>query len=250
MDLDTRLRALAPVGTADPEGLARARERVLRGQAVPPSVLDAEAVQAVRRRPRSRRRLWATAPLAAAAAVVAGVLLTAGPPQPAFATWTATPQAPDAGAAALAETSCRSGAPAGTRPRAVLAEQRGVVVLTVLEDRDGPWSTGCVWSRHDQAEGSIAGATEVEPPAPAPGGLALVGQVSTWSQEDGDWSVVWGWAGAGVERVVVDREVGGPVTATVTDGWFAAWWPTQAQAATLTPYAADGTAGPAVAGGW
>ncbi len=46
-----------------------------------------------------------------------------------------------------------------------------------------------------------------------------------------------------VTTVVVTRDDGLEVTATVHDGRYAAWWPGPEQAATVTAYRADGTVG-------
>ncbi|GIG29791.1 hypothetical protein Cma02nite_23910 [Cellulomonas marina] len=240
VDVDRRVRALAPTGVVDPDGLERARARVRAEQDTHAGAVPTLAAARARRAGRPARR-WALAAGGAAAAVVAAVLLTAPPDEPAFATWTAIPAAPDPATAARATASCASSVPADVQPAPVLVEQRGAVVLSVLAD--GAWASACVWSDHETSEGSIAAYTRTMPAAPTADGVAVVSWVGTWSPEDGPWTAVYGLAGSDVAQVVVDREAGGPVRATVQDGWFAAWWPTDSPAATVTPFDERGVPG-------
>ena len=55
-------------------------------------------------------------------------------------------------------------------------------------------------------------------------------------------TLVYGRVGDGVTVVTVDRSDGTSVQATVTNGWYLAWWPGSAAAKTAAVTSASGTA--------
>ncbi len=53
--------------------------------------------------------------------------------------------------------------------------------------------------------------------------------------DDGWWSVIAGQAGADIAQVVADVPGSPRIVATLNDGWFALWWPQEAQPAGQAP---------------
>ena len=85
---------------------------------------------------------------------------------------------------------------------------------------DQSWTAACVWSEVDQS--SVAGSIEELGPSPTGGDVSITTQLSTWSDVDGAWTAIHGRVGPDVAEVVVTRDSGEPVTATVDGGRFAA----------------------------
>lgn len=115
-----------------------------------------------------------------------------------------------------------AGCTTGTSAEAetVLAEQRGPFRLVLRVDRDHVTSCLVV---DDAVAASVVG-----PPADAasPGGAgaSVLGYAGTVIDR-ADVTVTYGFAGGDVDAVVIARSDGVDVEATVTDGWWAAWWP-------------------------
>lgn len=188
------------------------------------------------------RRWWALVPAVAAASAVVFAVSTSTATS-ALATWTAVPTKPSSQVAAAAASSCKESAPAEAAP--TIIEQRGTVAMVLLVDQS--WTAACVWSDVDQS--SVAGSIEELGPSPTGGDVTITTQLSTWSDVDGAWTAIHGRVGPDVAEVVVTRDSGEPVTATVDGGRFAAWWPGNAAAASVAPYGVDGTALPVALAG-
>ncbi|MGN8244243.1 hypothetical protein ACTHAM_001143 [Cellulomonas soli] len=166
----------------------------------------------------NRGALWrAGARLVAVAAVSAGLVVSTASwwrPEPAFAGWTAVPDA-------VAESpnlspNCRgalqaAGAPDGVE--AVAAERRGLSVLSLAEGGDG-W--GLCLSISDEAHVWFASDLTTRSTA-----VQHLGGLSVGAQAVG---VVIGVVPEG-STVTIEPEDGPRTTATVFEGHFFAWWP-------------------------
>ncbi|WP_141397214.1 hypothetical protein [Mobilicoccus massiliensis] len=170
-----------------------------------------------------------------------------GDDRPAYASWTAQPQAVDPAALAADEAACRDSlaeslqrlqdGPASERPttdpstaRTVAAERRGDFVLLAMVTSDGS-TQECFFDAGDpgRVRGSTGGVRTASSPAPttlAPGGLDISdgGQASG---PEGTYSFAEGRVGADVRAVTVHAE-GRTVQATVSNGHLLAWWPAAA----------------------
>lgn len=260
--LDAALRALdAASVTLTPE--QEARRDALRGALLAdpgPRAADADPgpwgstsgltdaqrrIVAARRR-RRRATAWVT-PLAAAAAAVTwfawpGHPGTGGGSGAAFASWTAVPAPLDPTTRAAADGACHDslratisggddgGHPPTTDPtamRTVLAERRGGVLLVQLAGPDGSdWrcyldaaSPGDV-----VATGGGLSTDEAAPPAPLGPAQIDVPGGGSFTQGARTFASVSGRVGSAVRAVTV-HGAGQDVTATVSGGYMAAWWP-------------------------
>jgi hypothetical protein len=89
------------------------------------------------------------------------------------------------------------------------------------------------------AEGSANdGGSGAIPPVPPAGQVEVTG----WANSPADpYTVIYGRVGAGVSAVQFPLADGTTVQATVSDGWFAAWWPGSEKVDTASLATAQGT---------
>lgn len=243
--VEAELRRLAP--TTHPDALAATRARVMatvHGSAgaaeVPTRTGDDSVVPLtkVSQRRRLSRRIGAVAAVAAVGIVGA----TLWPDSEAhwipaaYASWSAVPEPVTPGdAEAQAEecrTQMRSGDPDGTVADSlrlddlvpVVAERRGDWTYTLLTVEDGgPHAdVTCLGNLNTEspAPTNAGGGAGGIPPTPGPDQIQWFG--AGWN---GQWSDVWGYVGDDVARVTVTLSNSVVVDATVTNGYFAAWWP-------------------------
>lgn len=195
-------------------------------------------------RPRRRRSLVLVAALVVLVALVGtavpALLLSGGS---AFASWTPKPEPLTAAGATEAATTCRAALDVSDQgERVVIAERRGGWTYVLIA---GPEAEGfCLMpddlvGKQDPAahrdEGFFGGHTEpVEAPTPAPDRIdeivSMAGSVPTpglwfFSSDEGWFSLVEGYVGSDVTGVTVHPPVGPDVEASVANGRFAAWWP-------------------------
>ncbi|CAM5786132.1 hypothetical protein [Cellulomonas persica] len=268
------LTDLRPDRTIDPAGLDAARDLLharIEADATPTTV-----VHLTSRRRRGAVRLGLVGAAAAAAAVVTLVL-----PNPtdaaAFAGWTAVPAQLDAADTAAAGEQCLAlrtdlagDAPQGDPPvnlagaRTVLADRRGETTFTVLASDAGLQScligpavaTSLVLSGSgDVVLGSGSGDASDAPreqlsvgvvgddETPAADGATYAAGGIDGVGSDEPWGFAVGRVGADVTSVEVRLADGSTVQASVAEGVWAAWWPTQQLAAGVVPTLADGTVG-------
>lgn len=214
---------------------------------------DQRALVVARRRRRRVTRL--AVPLLAAASVGAWF---AWPGHPgtgtgsgaAFASWTSTPSPVDARTRDLAEKGCRASLddtidhlkdatpPSNVDPasmRLVVAERRGAIVFLHLAGPDG--STQDCYSS-TEAPGDILGSggglatSQSAPPRALAADQIEIAEGSGFSSGSSAYSAATGRVGSAVRAVVV-HSAGRTATATVSNGYVAAWWP----ARTLPPNA-------------
>jgi hypothetical protein len=194
---------------------------------------DASArLRAVDYHPRSRRlasrRGLAALGVSGAAAAGGAAILLASSAAPAFAGWSARPTAPRPGQLTAAQQSC--GAGAGTP---ILTDTRGPYTASV-------YANGSTCLEGNGVEigdsGDAAGTTS----AIAAGAVELNGFGESDSSGQA-LTMVDGPTGAGVTGVTITRSDGSSVQATVTDGWYLAWWPGTQRAVTAQVASSSGT---------
>jgi hypothetical protein len=192
------------------------------------------------------RRRWAVTGGIAAALTTVGVVLPAVTDDSgaAFASWTPTPAAVPPADAAAWRAECLA---AGTDPRgpvtAALSERRGEFTFALLVTaravgtclRLDPPTTG------QEERGVISWGPGGDLPAPAPGS-ATVRAGTTFRSDAGEFTSAYGRVGEQVVAVELTPDGGRPVTATLADGYFTAWWPGRAEEpVTVTLTRRDGT---------
>ena len=192
-------------------------------------------LRAIDYRPRWRRRpalpaLGALGVSGAAAAVIA-VATLASSAAPAFAGWSPTPTRPAAGQLAAAQQACRANL--GTP---VLTDTRGPYTASIYADTTS--SHLCLEGGSLSIASSGSGASQADVPA---GQIQLAG--SGMKNSSGQaLTLVDGRIGTGVTSVTIDRGDGSSIQATVSGGWYLAWWPGTVQATTAQVTTATGTA--------
>lgn len=213
--LDHQLRALDPAA-----GLtARDTEATLRG------ILDANPAHIHSASPRRRRSTRLALVCAAALALAAVPVLTGQ--DSAYAGWTAYPAALSTGQAGAVAHQCQRWTNTSITKdptSVVLSERRGNIGLALLTGPEGLLVT-CT---QDLGTGEPSGGSSEAHlnRAPSHDGLTSDGG-SGFAKDDGEpiFRVVSGRVGADVDSVLVHTAEQGDVTATVTNGYFTAWWP-------------------------
>lgn len=192
-------------------------------------------------RPRRRRSLVLVGLVGAAGAAVPALLLGGGS---AFASWTPKPEPLTAAAATEAATTCRAALQVPNQgERVVIAERRGGWTYVLIA---GPKVEGaCLMPDDlvghqdptDHKEEGFFGTYDTDPvEAPTLARDRIVetdsmqGSVPTpgvlpFTTDDGWFSWVQGYVGSDVTGVTVHPPVGPDVEASVANGRFAAWWP-------------------------
>lgn len=204
----------------------------------------------------------ASVPLTVIVVVAALVIGNLTAPSSAFAGWTATPTSTDPAVAEVVEDACRkllhhpaddpnfermydeeqrrkiSAWPDPATLPLVAQDQRGEVILAFFTD--GHIYADCTIQQNGERGFGAIGVGELE------GGplrlLRVVGGMATEGSSDGvpPLRSVIGEAAPDVARVIIERDEGEPVTATVHGGYFLAWWPSGADIVRITAYDEDG----------
>lgn len=228
-----------------------------------------DQIPAAPERPRRRwARLLVPVGLVGAAGAAVPVLLLGG--GSAFGSWTPTPEQLTPEATSAAALTCRAvlGVADQGEP-AVLAERRGGWTYVLIS---GPTEEGSCLMPDElvghrapaERRGDVGffGTYSTDPsgaPSPARDSLreteAMQGSVPAdgfWPfSEDGWFSLVGGYVGSDVTGVIVHTPIGTDVEASVANGRFAAWWPSDQPSSenpevmgawTYTVTLADGTA--------
>jgi hypothetical protein len=167
--------------------------------------------------------------LGAAAASIVAVMTIGSSASPAFAGWTAVPTHPRPGQLLAAYGLCGS--------NAVLTEKRGPFTAAVYARPDGAAAT-CLRGPSDSFDATNGGAT---PPLAIPRNEIQTIILTAADSAGHVLTLLDGRTGTDVARVRVDRSVGGPVTATVSHGWYLAWWPGRAHPTNVQITTAAGT---------
>ncbi len=192
-------------------------------------------LRAIDYRPRRRRvpalpALGAVGVSATAVAAIAAVTLGSSA-APAFAGWSRTPTPPAAGQLAAAEQQCSANL--GTP---VLTDTRGPYTVSIYANAT---------SSHLCLQGkslSIASTTSGPAQADVAAGHVQLSGSGVQNSSGQALTLVDGRIGAGVTSVTIDRGDAGSVQATVSGGWYLAWWPGTARATTASVSTAAGQA--------
>ncbi|MFB9207798.1 hypothetical protein ACFFV7_41910 [Nonomuraea spiralis] len=234
--LDHALRGLDPAVTpADLDTGTDPKARALLARVMAADPMGAPAPTISSPRVLTARRL--TVAGAGVAAGVAAALLLPGVfgGGSAMAAWTATPHTVSGDRAIDAQEKCldnaqdtakrTTGRDLGFRP--VVTEGRGPWTLVYVNDGSSHLAEiTCLLRDGDLvgAHGSAPGpGAQPLPPVPAGSARAVLGSVLSTSEES--VRTVTGRVGADVVGLELSTEAKGDVTATVTGGYFAAWWP-------------------------
>lgn len=234
--LDAALRDLDPA-TSHPQvddraaALARVLARVETQPGEPREVRVGARNPARRLTPRRMMVLGGAASALAVGSVVAPGLMGGSTPL----AWSATPHVPATDDARQAQQACADDVRDGHHPpgtdisglRPVITEARGSLVMVYLTDaKPAPSELTCYVQdgRVVATGGSLASSTSA--PSAAVGPRSLHGALgAVYSTDAGSIRGVTGAVGSDVVGVVLDSVAKGPVTATVSAGHFAAWWP-------------------------
>lgn len=217
------LKTLDPAGPdADPLGpkAQASLQRILAADPAPP-----------RQRHRVAVRVAVGAGLAAAVTAAAIVVPSSLGGDKAFATWTAVPAGMSAADSAEAAASCRDRQKSGSpehrndlaRSTTAISERRGDWTLVVLAGQEG-FSALCITDRPRPLFQSYFGSIGSTPGRPGPRGLTAT-SLGTGASDGNELSVAAGLAGSDVTGVSYSSPSRGKVTATVSSGQFALWFP-------------------------
>lgn len=186
------------------------------------------------RRHRMRRSLVAIAAVAAAftAVFVAAPSVIGG--DRAFASWTATPTSLGASESAEAAKDCQSAMLDGAgvdyaselaAAEPAVAEQRGDWTMVVLTGADG-FAATCITDDSRRLFGDMFGSIGMSTAAVAPEAREIaVTDLGSGAARAGDLSVAAGVTGSDVAAITYESATRATVTATVSGGRFALWFP-------------------------
>jgi hypothetical protein len=206
-----------------------------------------------RSRARRHRRVWAAMGTALTGGVVAAILMLSSGASVAQG-WTPIPTAPSAAAVAAATAACNwvdapNGPPALTGTP-VLTDGRGSYTAAIYVSGDVTHT--CISNGQHTATGiatddgvtlrlhAAPGPDQLGDPSggggSAPGFRASDGSTSSNQEED-----VHGLAGSDVSAVTFAFADGSTVQATVQNGWYFAWWPSDSWPTTVQVTTGSGT---------
>ena len=205
------------------------------------SVLSGEvAPRLARGRWRSPRRL-AVGGIGALATAAAAILLSLGgggtSTSTAFANWSATPTNPASGQLHAAELFCRQQNPNVRSEAPAVADVRGPYSMLVYAGSST--ITDCTAG----AQGTLmSGQSPAQKAVIAPNSIKVESWGFTHTGQGGEIaSVLDGQCGPGVRTVALTLDNGTNIQTTVTNGWFAAWWPGKESARTAAITTDGGT---------
>jgi hypothetical protein len=191
----------------------------------------------------SSRVTYGTVAGAAATAATVVSVLVLGSASPAFAGWSATPTAPAGGQVAQAEAQCQAqlaslppGGPTASDPsRAlVLTDIRGpyTVAIYASSTSSSTCFTGPSFTAVSGTQGAIT---------PAAAGKIQFSSSHLATRAGSPYTLVDGNTGPDVTGVSLVLDNSQHVQATLSDGWFEAWWPGSASATSAAVTTASGT---------
>lgn len=202
---------------------------------------------ASRRRPGVTGRTWTLAGGAAAVAFGAvAVPAFLGGSSSAFASWTPTPAAVAPAEAASQQDECLAeGADPGGNVDGALTERRGNFTFTLVATDDAIGNCMVLDPALTKTPGHEQGLTSWGPANDLP--VPAVDETSvqwgaTFNSAAGEFTSALGRVGTHVAAVLITSESEPSIQASVDDGYFAAWWPGNAETRlTVTTTLADGT---------
>ncbi|WP_250445127.1 hypothetical protein [Actinotalea sp. C106] len=251
--IDEQLARLAPTDAPDPARLDAARAAVMS------RVTDPTAGSLPGHQEPARRSVRRLVPAAAAVVGLTAVLLlwpSSSPEMSAFATWVPTPAPVTLGDKAFQKNACTESIWRDERPATaaspddlepVVVERRGEWLYTLLVRGQRGAGKDVVYECLMPLEGSPVDWGQWAGNASAGAGATE----AAWqgATGGGEWRSAWGYVGTEVHAVTITRWDGVELQATVTDGYFAAWWPgperggAEMEGFTVTWYLDDGRRG-------
>lgn len=221
-DLHTAMIAADRRREADAAAPARGRcrrgaARLLPRPAGVRRTLRAAAAAAV---PARRLAIGGTLAAGATAAVLA-LGSTGNGPQDAFAGWTATPGAPAAGQLQQAQSACAQQKARLGSSEPTVADARGTGSLLIYPG-SGSFTTCLTGSA---PLGTAVSTRTLSGSPPAAGTIEAEGFTIGLAEDGQMFRDLSGQVGEGVSAVTLVLYGGGTVQASVSGGWFAAWWP-------------------------
>ncbi len=192
-------------------------------------------------RARHNRMIRWAAPVAAAVALGVSITYVAGPQshQTAYASWTSIPQAAPSAVTTPAAQACLKSAsnnqahdqqqhPIGPNPdtfRTTITETRGKYTYVLLTTPDNGFQQCLLRTADPNTVVGSTGSWLSDPlPPPKPTQIHQYAGGMT-SGDEGTYNYSSGRVGATVTKVVV-HSAGATIIATVSHGYYAAWWPT------------------------
>jgi hypothetical protein len=232
---------------------------------VPPDAI--ERLLAVDYQPRARSprtRLVLTGSGVAVIATAAGIVVsTIGPGvQSAFASWSPTPTSPASGQVTTAEATCSTAvgvlanhplpvteapgpfANVGWQPTA--EDVRGLFTLVSYQGAGGTTTdvAACLSGGSNWPVGPQVLMAETDA-ASSLSASDVANEAATWNTASGD-TVALGQVGSGVTGVTLSLSDGTQVVTTVGNGYFTAWWPSNATMLSADVTTAQGTVSQAI----
>jgi hypothetical protein len=228
MNANELLRTLDAAVTPEDLDVAsdtQAQALLRRITATAPTDIASLPVRRTARRP--RRRLVAAAAVGVGAVIAAPSMLGGG--SAAYA-WVPVATPVTGAAAEAAEQDCFGGfwsflpGQQGPALRVYVAEQRGSWTLVYASNRSGTSERVCLL-HHDKPFGTIGADGDAHTAAEVPADAAHGSIGGVMSGKNSSMRSSTGIVGDDVERLVLHTRAQGPVTATINDGHYAAWWP-------------------------
>lgn len=164
------------------------------------------------------------------AAAVAAIVALGSSAAPAFAGWRSTPTTPAPGQLAQAAQACGQ-----NLGNPVLTDSRGPYTASIYAD-----STTSALCLSGNGVSMSSNSTSTAPVSVATGQIQSGGSGMRDSAGNA-LTVVDGRTGAGVTAVTIKRGDGSSVQATVSNGWYLAWWPGTVTATNAEVTTASGT---------
>ncbi len=178
-------------------------------------------------------------------------------PSSVFATWTAIPTPVDPAFAGAMQHNCmvppddptfdpelREQLRAFADLPLVVIDQRGRAAVALFAQRRANAVTNvmCLTISSEPGGAPVAGGgnSAISARENPPNGPLRLFSAGRNSSEAGTYTTYAGFVDPAVTRVGVERDQGGGVTATVSNGYFLAWWPGEAHATRLVAYGAAG----------
>lgn len=229
------------------------REALARGAAEVPDAAAAR-LRRIDYRPRAPRLGVALTAgglsVAAAAGVIVSIVGLGAGTQAAFAGWSSSPTVPVSGQTAAAEAACLARVPSASDAqraradgtahapvmeallkiapgewRSVLADTRGGYTMILLEAGKDRAQASCLSGPADARTVMSVGPIGERPASIAAGQAQTLSTGSQEASRGHGFTSIEGGVGAGVSAVTIILSDGRHVSATVSNGHFAAWWP-------------------------
>jgi hypothetical protein len=201
-----------------------------------------QPISALSRPAAPRRRLALLAvPLAAGVAVLALILSSSAAPASLYASWTSVPSVADPALAKAAATMCTQGFTDFSSATLLVEDQRGTAAALLYLRGDSAISCVLALTSNGTTVASAASASRLTPAAGqlSVDGWSVTGATNPARGETG-LTRIFGRVPAGTTAVSVVRADGVRIAASVGQGYFLAWWPSDSGVASIDALSASG----------